>query len=258
MDGLIRRKKTSGHTNSKSHSKSKEVSMPVKTTGKLGKQIVVIDCPDKKFDEKWFKGRNIGNLPKPYRAVLFGVPNCGKSTYVKNLLLNADPPFDTLTIVGCSDDTTDFKDLEPSIVLDTLPSLDSFDRSKKNALVIDDWKAKNPADKARLDRLFGFVSSHCNTTIIMCLQDIFALHSPTIRRMCNVFVLWKNADKRQNLLVEPRVGLEKGTIDNLMRDLDFGKRDSLMIDLTPHTPAPLRKNLFEKIKTDFVPDLPTG
>ena len=230
--------------------------MSTKIKGKIGKEIVVIECPDKKNNEHWDKKRNIANIPCPYRCILFSVPNSGKSTVIKNLLLNADPLYDRVVVVCCSKESADYNDLEPHLILDTLPSLDSFDRNKKNALIIDDFKPRTPQEKTQLDRFFGFVSSHCNTTIFLACQDVFSLFSPTIRRMANVFFLWRNPDENQNRILEPRIGLKKGMLTQIMDDLDFKKRDNLCIDMTPNTPYPMRKNIFEVIKQKNKPDLP--
>ena len=39
------------------------------------------------------------NFPHPFRGVLLGPPNTGKSTSVKNILIRADPPFKKVTVV---------------------------------------------------------------------------------------------------------------------------------------------------------------
>jgi hypothetical protein len=39
-----------------------------------------------------------------------------------------------------------------------------------------------------------------------------------------------------------------------MKDLEFGNKDSLCIDMTDGTPAKLRKNLFQVIQEVQVPD----
>ena len=220
----------------------------------LPNKFIVLDCPDKN-DEEWTPKRSLANFPCPYRCLLAGTPNCGKSTLIKNLLLQARPLYDRLIIVCCSKDTKDFDELEPSIVLDKLPSLESFDRNYKNCLILDDYKPKTSVDKANLDRVFGFVSSHCNTTVIMACQDLFSISSPTIRRMSNVFFLWKSFDEQQLNMISKRVGMASETIKTIMKDLDFGKRDSLCIDMTSNSPAILRKNIYEKIDTKYIPDL---
>jgi hypothetical protein len=226
---------------------------------KVENKLIILGCGDKKNDEKWYAGRNLGNIPKPFRILLCASPNSGKSMLIKNFALKADPLFDRIVVVCCSKDTTDYDDLEPNIVLDKLPSLESFDRKKKNLLIIDDYKPKNNIDKAMLDRYFGFVSSHCNTCICMAVQDMFALNSPTIRRMCNIYVVWKGSDENQMMAIGRRIGLgSKGgaVLKQIFNDLDFQQHDSLMIDLTKDTPCKLRKNIYEKIDTKYIPDLP--
>lgn len=226
----------------------------------MGNKLLIIDCPDKKGDEHWSKGRNLANIPCPFRAILSSQPNTGKSTLCKNIALQARPLYDRIVVVCCSKDTKDYDDLEPNIIMDRLPSIDSFDRKRKNLLIIDDYKPKTQADKNLLDRLFGYASSHNRTSILVCVQDLYALSSPTIRRMANVFILWPLSDENQMNSIGKRVGLGKDgakIIKSIFHDLHFGKRDSLMIDLSPGSPCLLRKNLHEKISKQYVPDIPT-
>ena len=130
--------------------------------------------------------------------------------------------------------------------------MDSFDRDKKNCVIIDDWRAKTTADKNRLDRFFGFCSTHHNTTILYATQDVFSLFSPVIRRMSNVFILWKSFDENQLKMIANRVGMAYDEVLQIMTDLDFGPKDNLCIDKTDDTPAPLRKNLFQIIAEEEI------
>ena len=47
--------------------------------------------PDKQFHESWSSGRNLLNIPHPFRAVFLGPPGSGKSTAVKNIILRIQP-----------------------------------------------------------------------------------------------------------------------------------------------------------------------
>lgn len=154
---------------------------------KIPNEFLILGCKDKKYDEKWTPDRNLANIPCPFRAILSGPVGSGKSTYIKNILLHAKPIYDRVIIVCCDKSTRDYEDLEPHLVIDQLPSVDSFDNHFKNCLVIDDYRPKTTADKGKLDRLFGYVSSHKETTILYAVQDLFAIFSPTIQRMTNVF-----------------------------------------------------------------------
>ena len=222
---------------------------------KLPNKLLLLPNPDKKHNEKWFKGRALGNIPCPFRGIIAATVDSGKTTVIKNLLLYADPLYDRLVIVCCDKSTKDYEDLEPHLVTDQLPTVESFDPDYKNCLIIDDFRAKNVADKNRLDRLFGYASSHRRTTVIMAVQDLFAIWTPTIQRMSDLFVLWQTHDDNQFRMICNRVGMKENTVNDIFSELDFGQKDSLMIDKTAHTPAPLRKNIFDKIEFELEPNV---
>lgn len=67
---------------------------------------------DKFFHETWHPGRNLLNIPHPFRAILAGPPNRGKSTICKNLLLRADPPFEQVIVVHYDMETKEYDDLK--------------------------------------------------------------------------------------------------------------------------------------------------
>jgi hypothetical protein len=221
----------------------------------LPDKFIILACPDKAGQERWYAGRSLANFPCPSRILLAGRPDSGKSTVIKNILLHAKPLYERLIVVCCTKETKDYDLLEPHLVLDKLPSIESFDRKRKNCLILDDYKPKTTYEKAQMDRFFGYVSTHCNTTVMYATQDIFSLFSPVIRRMSNVFILWKNFDESQLKMIATRIGMPYESIVEIMEDLDFGDKDSLTIDLTHNTPAKLRKNLFQPIIEMDVPEL---
>ena len=65
--------------------------MSKKKNLKLPDEIIPIKNPDKLFHEKWTGSRNKLNIPHPYRCILMGRPNSGKSTVIKNLLFLISP-----------------------------------------------------------------------------------------------------------------------------------------------------------------------
>lgn len=75
--------------------------MGKKVKHRLPKEILPIPCADKAFHEKWKKGRDMLNIPHPFRCVALGPPNSGKSTIVKNLLIRAKPEFEEVYVVHC-------------------------------------------------------------------------------------------------------------------------------------------------------------
>ena len=46
------------------------------------------------------------NFPHPFRGVLLGPPNCGKTTTVKNTLMRQEPPFKRMYIIHCDGEYT--------------------------------------------------------------------------------------------------------------------------------------------------------
>ena len=60
---------------------------------KLPKELIKIDNPDKKWHEHWHEKRNPLNIIHPFRCLIFGSPNTGKTTNIKNIILRANPIF---------------------------------------------------------------------------------------------------------------------------------------------------------------------
>ena len=95
----------------------------------------------------------------------------------------------------------------------------------------------------RLDRLFSYVSTHRMLSIICCAQDFFSNLPPPIRRMSNVFFLWKTKDLDSLKTIGRRVGLQKEEMMYLMSKLQ-NPRDCLVLDNTFNSPYPIRLNGF--------------
>ena len=69
---------------------------------------------------------------------------------------------------------------------DELPAADSWDRSKRNLLVIDEINPsdKKPAWRKQFDRLFSYGSTHHSLSIIIQCQDAFTV-PVSVRRAIN-------------------------------------------------------------------------
>ena len=68
--------------------------------------------------------------------------------------------------------------------------------------------------------------------------------------MANVYILWKPRSYNELQLIENRVGMKKGTLRELFKTVATKHRDSIMVDMTENSPAPLRLNVFKKIEYD--------
>ena len=65
------------------------------------KEIVPIKCADKVGVEHWDekRARDLANFPSPFRMLLLGPPNTGKSTLIKNIILHIRPRFKEVYVV---------------------------------------------------------------------------------------------------------------------------------------------------------------
>ncbi len=227
---------------------------------KLPQKIIAIPNRDKFFHEKWEEGRDLLNLPHPFRALFLGPPNTGKTTMVKNILLRADPPFEEIFIIHCDPEyTQEYDDLynydkngkrdDAVELLKHIPAPEEFEGTNKTLVICDDLELKEISKEQRraLDRLFGFVSTHKNISVCLCSQDPFNV-PPIVRRCSNVFVLWRLVDMDSMAMTTRKTGLEAGTLKRIFNKLMTEPRDSLWIDLTDGSPAKLRKNGYEVIQ----------
>ncbi len=213
-------------------------------------ELIHIPNKEKLYHEKWFKGRNKLNIPHPYRILLLGGVNRGKTNTLKNIIIRANPKFKRIFLYHCGGDyVEEYSDIDIECI-DTIPEPDSelFDPKIKSLLIIEDksFKFMKGDELYRLDRCFGYVSTHRNLSIITTAQYFFNVPS-TIRDMSNVYILWKVKDLDTLKTIGRRVGLKKEQIMFLMNNFLKEPRDSLWIDKTWESPYPLRLNGFKVI-----------
>lgn len=216
----------------------------------LPNKLIAIKNADKAFHENWFNNRNPLNFPHPFRGVLLGPPNVGKSTCVKNILLRAQPPFKRVIIIHCDADyTQEYSDMGNEVILLSLiPAPEEFEGKDKTLVILDDleFKTMDKQQKHNLDRLFGYVSTHKKISCCLCSQDPFNV-PPIVRRCSNLWVLWKSPDVDSTARVAGKTGMTKKDLLYLFKKNLKQFRDSLWIDMSAGSPYPLRKNGFEII-----------
>ena len=215
---------------------------------RLPNRLIGIPNPDKYFHENWYEGRNMLNFPHPYRAVLLGRPNTGKSTVAKNLLLRAKPAFEEVIVIHCDADyTQEYDDLGEKVELRSeIPKPEEWEGENKTLVILDDleFKGMNKEQRRNLDRLFGYVSTHKNISVILCCQDAFNV-PPIVRRCSNLWVLWKCNDLDSMANVARKTGLKVQDFKRIFDEHMTEFRDSLWLDMTAKSPYPMRKNGFE-------------
>jgi replication-associated recombination protein RarA len=214
---------------------------------RLPNEILVIKNKDKTFHEEWKPNRNIINFPHPYRAILCGPPNSGKTLVIKNILLRAKPMFKEVYIIHYDCNTKEYDDIGATFLTE-FPPLEFWEGKNKTLVIIDDisFKDLNKSQNAILDRLYGYISTHRNVSLLLTSQDMFNIPS-IVRRCSNLFILWKPRDIDSLTTIGRRTGMNGKELRILFNDLIHTRTDSLWIDLTKDSPYMLRKNGFELI-----------
>ena len=95
--------------------------------------------------------------------------------------------------------------------------------------------------------MFRYASTHKGLTIYFAHQSFFDV-MPLIKKMANVYIIWKPRDRSEIHLIENRVGMKKDNLKELFKTVATGHRDSICVDLTENSPAPLRLNIWNEIQ----------
>ena len=210
---------------------------------RLPNRILALPNADKAFHERWTKGRNMLDIPHPYRCVALGPPNCGKGTVVKNLLLRAKPQFEEVFVIHCDPDYTQEYDDVEVVMLAKIPAPEEWEGKVKTLVILDDleFKGMDKDQKRNLDRLFGFVSTHKHISCILCSQDPFNV-PPIVRRCSNLWVLWRCPDLDAMSTCARKTGMKASNFNTIFNQLNLNGHNSLWLDMTSKSPYPMRKN----------------
>jgi len=228
-----------------------------KNCTKPPKRIIGIKNKDKEGAESWnpSRAKDMGNFPSPARILLLGTCGVGKSTPIKNLILHQRPRFQEVYVIHeDAEFTKEYDDLEPTEMLDDVPGIDFWELPEgspyiKRAVIVDDLELTS-ANKTRMKNLailFRYCSTHKGLTVYFAHQSFFDVTS-LVKKMANVYVLWKPRAYSELALIENRVGYPKGTLRELFRTVATEHRDSICVDMTENSPARLRKNIWQKIE----------
>lgn len=215
------------------------------------KSIVPIRCSDKRGAEHWDaqRARDLANFPSPFRMLLLGPPNTGKSTLIKNIIMHIRPRFKEVYVVHPDAHVShEYDDLEPTEKFTDIPPLEFWDNDGpyiKRALVIDDLEYTS-ATKQRLHDLaltFRYCSSHKGLSVFLAHQSWF--DTPLIvKKMSNIYTVWKPRARNELTMIENRVGMPQDSMKEIFNTIARGPMDSICVDLTRSSPAPLRVNIW--------------
>ena len=233
----------------KYHKKKKDKKLPA-----APRHIIGLPNPDKKLHESYKKHQNPCMFPKPFKLVISGRPNSGKSLMALHVIAAHQakrPRFDEIHIIhGCADThTSEWDKLEPTSVRQDIPSYEEYDPEKRTLLVFDDtdYTMLSGEEMTRLSELVRFGSSHCNICCIFLTQVFFRIPK-VIKDTASVFIIYRPVDLDELHTLGRRVGLKKDQLSDLFNEHLQHWRDSLCINLIPGAPHKFMKNLFEAIE----------
>ena len=198
------------------------------------------------------KGASIARFPHPFKALFLGGCGRGKTNQLKNAFLQHQGgrgrKFRKLYIVTCSPLCSEYDDLEPDAIMTELPEADFFDGKQKTALIIDDFEmmTMNPSQKRRLSTLFRYVATHRNVSILCGFQSFFDT-IPLIRKVSDVFVVYKPNNRQELTTLANRLNLETDDLKSIFKHICNKKYDSLCVNNIPGAKFRLTKNLHEPI-----------
>ncbi len=130
-----------------------------------------------------------------------------------------------------------------------MPSSINFsDRNEKSLLIIDDidFTNLNKKDKATLDRISGYVSTHRNLSIYVTSQN-FTNIFPSFRRNTEIFFLWQHHDRMSLAQIGQKCGFKNGKLLDYLDKYCKERYDNICIDTSQNSPAKLRLNGYTSI-----------
>jgi hypothetical protein len=221
-------------------------------------KLIIFENPDKESTENWSMKTSLMDFPSPFRMIIAAPPSTGKTSLIMNLILYQEKPkpFDNILIYHHAPERTD----EYNIILqnenvefvDHFPLESELDPSKKNLVIIDDvYVAKlKPKPMEDFNRLFGYVSTHHNTSVILTTQ-VFTKVPAEIRRMAQIFVIGKPKDTRQLDRISDFLDIDVKLFKYAFRKYMKKPHDTLTVDTTTNSPCKYRFNLLDKFPIDF-------
>jgi hypothetical protein len=218
----------------------------------LPNEIIPIESADKEgWTEKWYKGRNLLNFPHSWRAIFCGLPSCGKSCTIKNIILRAKPQFEKIIVVHYDADGSSEWDDVGAEILSEIPDPREMDSSEKKLLILEDLDLAglSKIDLGRLNRMYGYCSSHCNLSVALTCQNAFDC-PPCARRVSNLFVFWRQPDINAMSMMASRTGLKSKDFLTIFEKHINHQHGSLWIDISKNSPAKLRIDGYRILKKE--------
>lgn len=244
----------------------------------LPRKLLFIPSSDKDFIETWkSRGKNPDplNFPASWRMVIMGKPGVGKTCFIKNVIIRAKPPFERIFVFHQDQYAKEYDDIDAEVLTelpdndfwmgydsaaeedgtddDSAPRLEeeaNLEETErpKTLCIIDDicFKDLPKAQTSKLDRLCGFISTHCNISLVCINQDFFACNA-IIKKCANIFVIYRPSCTDELNTIARRCGMTSKEFKYLFDKIAPNESDSITVDKTSGTPYPLRLNGFYPI-----------
>ena len=218
---------------------------------KLKNELVFLKNPDKALDVDFVKGDSNIRFALPFRGIIAGQVNSGKSTMAINIILQRQakkPKFDEIHIIHGCIGTQEYDCIQPTSIRHKIPNYMDFPHDRRILLVFDDveFTKINKEDLRNLSQIVR-MGSHCGMSMLF-VNQLFIRIPKNIRDNCNVFVLYRPIDLDSLALIGRRISLTKDKVNYIYDNLLPEFHDSLCINLSKHCPFKYSKNLFEKIE----------
>jgi len=209
-------------------------------------ELIIFHNDDKDFHEK-YDGRN-GRLVHPFRALMTSSVNSGKTSLIKNIILNQDPPFEKIYLWHFDPENTKEYDILDVVKINTPLTKEDVATPEKKLLIMEDLLVSqfSKQTQGQINRMFGYMSTHSNMSIIMTSQNPFDIPI-SLRRAASHLFLWNTIDNISKNLLGARFGMDAKELTKILNDNCESSYDNIVLDLTPNAPF-IRKNLFEVIK----------
>lgn len=215
------------------------------------KLINFYEVIDKKYLEKKLKNPNksIHGLDLPFRMVIVGASGSGKTStalniinifgcfdYIRVITKNADEPlYNWLSEKGKKD-----KDIIITEGIDTIPSVDEFDKKLNNLVIIDDLVLEK--NQQSVDD-FYIRCRKLNVSVIYISQSYFLINK-VIRQNCNYIIIKKFGSVKdvQALMRDYSFGVDKKKLMEIYKFCLEGSFNNFMLIDVFDTDHKFRKN----------------
>jgi hypothetical protein len=240
----------------------------------MEQKLKAIPNPEKKKHEKWEDDRSLIDFPRPFRWGILGAVSCGKTSLILNYLATSHK-YDNIFIMHprtySPNVALDDELINENIIVEPKPEIPEYDgvdfiglsylpgqkffntvADKHNLFIIDDIdlisyiKRRNEMRTERLNKLFSYVSSHSNVSIIVSTQDASSQLPPFVLKMCNVTTVFKVFDEFIMQTLARKLSTPYRVLKYLMGICE-DVHDSITFDNTFHSKYRYRLNIFEPI-----------